>query len=165
MTIKNFIKIAFIFALTFLQTVLFAQSKLDTLAIQNMLQEEKNAWNNGDADTYSKHFAENGTFTNILGIFFTGRKAFHDRHEQIFKGIFNKTVLEQDITSLRFVRPDVAIVETLTWISEFSKLGPPKGTYLDDKGRLYTRLLQVMVKEEADWKIVTYHNIDVKSNH
>jgi hypothetical protein len=33
---------------------------------------------------------------------------------------------------------------------------------LDDKGRLRTRLLQVLAKEDGVWKIVAYHNVDVK---
>jgi hypothetical protein len=32
----------------------------------------------------------------------------------------------------------------------------------DAKGRLRTRLLQVMVKEAGDSKITVYHNVDVK---
>jgi hypothetical protein len=32
----------------------------------------------------------------------------------------------------------------------------------DDKGRLRTRLLQVIVKDGGEWKIVAYHNTDVK---
>ena len=145
-----------------LATTMQAQSKSDTTAIQNILQEEVVAWNNGDAKTYSKHFAEEGTFTNILGMFFKGYKAFLERHEEIFKGRFRKTILEQKIASLKFVSSNVAIVETLTWISGFSKEGPPTGSHLDDKGRLYTRLLQVMVRGGNDWKIMTYHNVDLK---
>ena len=37
------------------------------------------------------------------------------------------------------------------------------GTNTDDKGRLRTRLLQVLVKEGNEWKITAYHNTDVKS--
>jgi hypothetical protein len=33
----------------------------------------------------------------------------------------------------------------------------------DVKGRLRTRLLQVMVKQGGDWKITVHHNVDVKS--
>jgi len=33
---------------------------------------------------------------------------------------------------------------------------------LDTKGRLRSRLLQVMVKDGGEWKIVTFHNTDVK---
>jgi hypothetical protein len=63
-------------------------------------------------------------------------------------------VASQEIVSLRFIRPDVAIAETLTWISGFSKAGPPPGTQLDANGRLRTRLLQLLKKDGGDWKIV-----------
>src|SRR4051812_22367437 len=53
-----------------------AQEKADSIAIQSILQEEVSSWNRGDAQTYSKHFAENGTFTNIRGLFFTGHQQF-----------------------------------------------------------------------------------------
>ncbi|WP_421795833.1 SgcJ/EcaC family oxidoreductase [Haliscomenobacter sp.] len=154
-------KYIFIF-LALLSAAAKAQNNEDTTAIKEILREEVFSWNNGDAVTYSQRFAENGTFTNILGMFFTGHQAFLDRHVEIFKGKFHKTTLSQNIVSLRFVRPDVAIVETLTWITGFSKEGAPPGTHLDTKGRLCTRLLQVMVKNKDGWKITVYHNVDVK---
>ena len=51
--------------------------------------------------------------------------------------------------------------EVLTSVTGIQKLSP--GTNTDDKGRLRTRLLQVMVKEGGEWKIVAYHNTDVKA--
>jgi uncharacterized protein (TIGR02246 family) len=155
-------RLAVVLVLIQFTTIIRAQNISDSTAIQNILQEEIVSWNNGDAETYSKHFDTEGTFTNILGLFFTGHKEFLVRHEQIFKGVFLGTALKQNIVSLKFVSPDVAVVETLTWISGFSKDGPPKGTYLDDKGRLRTRLLQVMVRNSGGWKIVVYHNVDIK---
>ena len=119
-------------------------------------------WNKGDTDGYSRDFAANGTFTNIRGMFFTGHQEFRDRHEAIFKGEFRGTSLKQEVVTLRFIRPDVAIAETLTWVSGFSKAGPPPGTLVDANGRLHTRLLQVLKKDGAEWKIVVYHNVDVK---
>jgi uncharacterized protein (TIGR02246 family) len=101
-------------------------------------------------------------FTNIRGMFFTGHQEFRDRHEAIFKGEFRGTSLKQETVSLRFIRPDVAIAETLTWVSGFSKAGPPPGTQLDANGRLRTRLLQVLKKDGGVWKIVVYHNVDIK---
>jgi uncharacterized protein (TIGR02246 family) len=131
-------------------------------AIQSIIQEETTTWNKGDAEGYSRHFAEEGTFTNVLGMFFTGHQKFLDRHAEIFKGPFRGTTARQEVASIRFIRRDVAIVETLTWISGFSEGGPPPNIHLDAKGRLRTRLLQVFVKTGKDWKIVTYHNVDVK---
>jgi uncharacterized protein (TIGR02246 family) len=131
--------------------------------IRNILQEENSSWNAGDATGYSRHFAEDGTFTNVLGMFFTGHKMFLDRHEVIFKGPFRGTIAKQEVVSLKFVKDDVAIVETLATISGFSKAGPPPGVRLDETGSLKTRLLQVFVKQGGDWKIVAYHNVDIKA--
>ena len=139
-----------------------AQNNPDETAIRQILDSEVTTWNKGDTDGYSRHFAADGTFTNIRGMFFTGHQEFRDRHEAIFKGEFRGTSLKQEIVSLRFIGPDVAIVETLTWVSGFSKAGPPRGTQVDANGRLLTRLLQVLKKDGGEWKIVVYHNVDVK---
>jgi uncharacterized protein (TIGR02246 family) len=138
------------------------QPSSDEIAIRNIIQEEITAWNSGDAVAYSRHFAADGTFTNIRGQFFTGREAFIERHEFIFKGPFHGSTLKQDVVSLKFARPDVAVVEVLTSVTGIQKLSP--GTNTDDKGRLRTRLLQVIVKDGGEWKIVAYHNTDVKSD-
>ncbi len=155
-------KIASILAAMLVATMLGAQSVPDETEIREIIQEEVATWNKGDAEAYSRHFATDGTFTNILGMFFTGHETFRDRHEEIFKGMFRGTVLRQDIVSVKFVRVDVAVVETLTWVSGFSKSGPPPGTHTDAKGRLRTRLLQVLVRDGSEWKIASYHNVDVK---
>ena len=138
------------------------QPSSDEIAIQNIIQEEITAWNAGDAAAYSRHFAADGTFTNIRGQFFTGREAFIERHDFIFKGPFHGGTLKQDVVSLKFARPDVAVVEVLTSVTGIQKLSP--GTNTDDKGRLRTRLLQVIVEDGGEWKIVAYHNTDVKSD-
>src|SRR5438270_7379827 len=85
-----------------------AQHLADSMVIQGILSEEVSSWNKGDAPTYSKHFAENGTFTNIRGMFFTGHQQFLERHIDIFKGMFHKTILQQDVVSFRFLSPDIA---------------------------------------------------------
>lgn len=60
----------------------------DETAIRQVLDNEVATWNKGDTDGYSRHFAVDGTFTNIRGMFFTGHQEFRDRHEVIFKGEF-----------------------------------------------------------------------------
>jgi uncharacterized protein (TIGR02246 family) len=132
----------------------------DETAIRKIIQDEDAAWNRGDATAYSRQFAADGTFTNIRGQFFTGYDAFLKQHEVIFGGIFKDTALQQDIVSLRFIGRDVAVVETLSSVSGVSKTAP--GTAPDDKGRLRTRLLQVVARQGGEWKIVAYHNVDVK---
>ncbi|PSR54989.1 hypothetical protein AHMF7605_16500 [Adhaeribacter arboris] len=147
-----------------LATTLKAQHTADSLAIRAILQEEVSSWNSKDALTYAKNFSEQGTFTNIRGMFFTGHKQFFDRHADLFEGLFSTTVLQQEVISFRFLKPDVAIVESLTWLSGFSPENAPKGVYLDSQGRIFTQLLQVFQKESGVWKIVAYHNIDLKED-
>ena len=154
-------KIAMILMTILVGTISGAQNAADEAAIRDILKEEVAAWNKGDADAYSRHFAEDGTFTNLLGMFFQGREAFRQRHEQIFHGAYGGSTKQSDVVSLKFIRPDVAIVESLQTVSGFQKLLP--GTSADAKGRLRTRLLQVLVKDGGEWKIATYHNVDVKS--
>jgi len=133
----------------------------ESAAILSILEEEVAAWNKGDAEGFARHFAPDGTFTNIVGTFLVGHKNFLERHEQIFKGPFHNTVLNQELVSLQFIRPDVALVETLVRLSGFLA-NPLPGVYIDEQGCLYSRLLQVMVKDNSAWKIAAYHNVDVK---
>ena len=139
----------------------FGQNSVDEHAIRDIVKDEIEAWNKADAMAYARHFASDGTFTNILGTFYKGHAAFVRRHDEVFKGIFRGSTLQQDIVSLQFVRPDVAVVEVLTAVSGFQKLSDAHES-VDEKGRLRTRLLQVMAKEGGVWKIVSYHNVDVK---
>jgi uncharacterized protein (TIGR02246 family) len=132
----------------------------DETAIRKIIQDEVAAWNRGDATAYSRQFAADGTFTNIRGQFFTGYDAFLKQHEVIFGKIFKNTTLQQDIVSLKFIGPDVAVVETLTSVSGMPETAP--GTAPDSKGRLRTRLLQLVARQGGEWKIVAYHNVDVK---
>ena len=154
-------KIAMILVTMLVGTISWAQSGAGEAAIRDILKEEVAAWNKGDANAYSQHFATDGTFTNLLGMFFQGREAFRERHEQIFRGASRGSTKQLDLVSLKFVCPNVAIVETLQTVMGFQKLLP--GTSADTKGRLRTRLLQVLVKDGGEWKIAAYHNVDVKS--
>jgi hypothetical protein len=61
---------------------------------------------------------------------------------------------------VKLMCPEVAIVERLQTITGFQQLLP--GTSADAKGRLHTRLLQVMVQGGGEWKITAYHNVDMK---
>ena len=132
----------------------------DEGAIREIVANETRAWNQGDAAAYSRDFAEDGLFTNILGMSFVGHEAFVRQHDVIFRGLFRNTTLQQDIEALTFPRPDVALVTVLTAVSGLPQM--PPGAAPDEKGRLRTRLLQVVVKEAGEWKVVAYHNVDVK---
>ncbi|HEY4885061.1 MAG TPA: SgcJ/EcaC family oxidoreductase [Myxococcales bacterium] len=68
--------ILLLLSLLSLAAVAAKDSKADEAAIRKVVQDEVAAWNAGDAIAYSRHFAEDGTFTNIRGEFYSGHEAF-----------------------------------------------------------------------------------------
>ena len=139
--------------------------KTDHTAFQDItriLDEQATGWNNGDALTYSKAFAEDGCFTNIFGMYHEGYDEFFRKHKMILEGVFKGSAFEYKVSRFKFATDELAIVETLITVSNFSKSGAFNKIYTDKNGRLITRLLQVFQKEEDQWKIIAYHNIDIK---
>lgn len=137
-------------------------SATEEAGIRRIVEEQVTAWNVGDAIAFSKTFAENGSFTNIRGTVFYGHQAFEDRHREIFTGFFKGSTLAMSITRIRFVRPDVAIVDLSTELSHLS--GAPPGVRPNAAGRILTRLQEVFVKDNGVWRVESYHNVDVKAS-
>ena len=116
------------------------------------------AWARGDAIAYAHRFANDGTFTNFLGMFFQGRDAFRDRHDAVFGTVFQGSTLGLRIATLRFVRSDVAIADTEAEVRGLTAV--PSGLTAVD-GVVRSRLLMVLVKEQEEWWITAYHNVAV----
>ena len=127
-----------------------------------IIEEQVAAWNAGDAKAFSRHFAEDGSFTNIQGAVFYGHRAFEDRHVEIFRTFFKGTKLVMTPTRIRLVRPDVAIADIATVVSELAGRTSP-GVQARPDGTIRTRLQEVFVKRGDDWSIASYHNVDIKA--
>jgi len=128
--------------------------------IRAIIAEQAAAWNVGDAKAFSSHFADDGSFTNIRGTVFYGQQAFEDRHREIFATFFKGSKLAMSASRIRFVRPDVAIVDIATEVSVLH--GTPPGISPNNTGTIQTRLQEVYVKDRGEWRIASYHNVDVK---
>ena len=107
----------------------------------------------------SEHVAEDVSFTNIFGTVRYGRAEFKQRHVQIEQSIFKGTLVKTSIGKLRFVRPDVAIVDISGEMTGFA--GVPPGLPVGTDGTLRFKLLEVLVKEKGEWWITEYHNVAV----
>lgn len=131
-------------------------------SILQILNEQARGWNEGNAELYANAFSDDGSFTNIFGMFFRGHNIFLQKHDSILKGVFKNSVFEYKLARLHFPVDDVAVVETLITVSGLNKSGPFQMIYTDKDGRMFTRLIQVLVKKMNVWKIVSYHNVDIK---
>ena len=84
-------------------------------------------------------------------------------HERCRRGFFKGSKLAMSPTRIRFVRPDVAIVDVATELSEL-RGRTPSGVKARGDGKIRTRLQEVFVKDGGRWRIASYHNVDVKGD-
>jgi uncharacterized protein (TIGR02246 family) len=105
----------------------------------------------------SDHVTEDVSFTNIFGTVRFGREEFIERHKEIAQTFFKGTTAKSSITKLRFVRPDVAVVDVAGELSGFQKVYP--GLPVGKDGILRNKLCLVLVKEDGAWWITEFHNV------
>jgi uncharacterized protein (TIGR02246 family) len=129
-----------------------------TDAIRALLDEQERAWRAGDAEAFSRAMAPGVVFTNVVGLFSIGREGFEAQHRHIFATFYKGSTLRQTVERITYVRPDVAIVNTLTQVTGFGALPSAIPT---SGGTLTTRLEQVLVREHGGWQIAAFHNVVV----
>jgi uncharacterized protein (TIGR02246 family) len=129
----------------------------DEAEIQELLGELTDAWNRGDTGAFGARYRSEATFTNVNGGFYVGRDEFNLRHAEVFRGVFRGTTLALTVRKLRFLRPDVAIVDIDVGI--FGCHARPPGVQVGSDGALRTCLLMVLTKDAGKWWIAAYHNV------
>jgi uncharacterized protein (TIGR02246 family) len=131
---------------------------VDRAAIEAVLTRQSAAWEAGNAGAFAADAQEGVLFTNVVGMFSIGRAPSIAQHERIFSTIYKGSRMEQEIVAITLVRPDVAIVDTLTKLVDAPHR--PLGVELID-GAVRSRLEQVMVKDGTEWKVASFHNVAV----
>ncbi|MFI5197802.1 MAG: SgcJ/EcaC family oxidoreductase [Thermoanaerobaculia bacterium] len=129
--------------------------------IRKVIDAEEDAWNRGDVKAFAARFQEEGSFTDIFGTVSRGRKEVESRHAALFASYFKGSLLALKVRKVRFLHPDVAIVDIDTEVTGFHK--PPPAIYVDAEKVIRTRLVQVMVKAGNEWTIASFHDVDVKT--
>ena len=133
----------------------------DRAAILAVLADQEAAWARGDAAGFAAHTTDDVVFTNVVGMFSVGRAPFIGQHAHIFSTIYKGSRMTQELVHIALVRPDVAVVDTLTKGEGMSHI-PPGGQLID--GAIRTRLEQVMVREGGAWRVAAFHNVFVQPN-
>jgi uncharacterized protein (TIGR02246 family) len=129
----------------------------DETEIQEFINELAEAWARGDAKAYGARYQADATFTNVLGEFYVGRQQFDLRHDEIFRGAFKGTTVKMEIRKLRFLRPDVAVLDLDTGLFGVKVRLP--GAQAGADGAIRSCLLMVLTKERGRWEIAAYHNV------
>ena len=129
-------------------------------AIRKIVAEQVTAWNAGDGAAYAKHLAPEAAFTNLFGMVMYGAPAFAKRHREILSTFYKGTTKHHSIRRIRFVTPDVAIVDIDNEVRGVKAM--PPGIVVPPDGVVKTQLMEVFVRRGGEWRIEAYHNVDLK---
>jgi uncharacterized protein (TIGR02246 family) len=130
-------------------------------AILAIVAEQAAAWNAGDGRRYAAHVSPEVSFTNLFGMVMYGGPAFTQRHEEILATFYKGTTKRHVVRKVRFVTPDVAIVDI---DNELRGVGTmPAGMPTPPDGIIRTQLMEVFARHDGRWVIEAYHNVDTKA--
>ena len=126
----------------------------DEGAIQDILKQLETAWNAYDSVSFAAAFVEDANFIQIFGGQLDGRAAIEAAHRHIFNTIYKGSHANFQLRSIRFVRPDVAIVFSRAQVN-FQE-GP-------EAREIETRPTLIVAKEESAWRIVAFQNTKISA--
>ncbi len=126
-----------------------SNSMADRGAIDTIVAGLEAAWNAGDGGRFGAPFAADADFVTIRAEHLRGREAIASGHAAIFRTIYGGSVNRFTIESLRFVRPDVALVHV------DAALDAPTGRLA---GRHMAKFSAVLTREPGGWQITSFHN-------
>ena len=128
----------------------------DTAAINAVLTDRFLAgWNAHDAHVFASAFAEDADFTNNRGQSAVGRYLIEQFHAQVFQKMFSKSHLSTEVKKIRFLKPDVAVVD-VRW--EMTDSVTVDGIPVPYRTGL---LALVFTTSGGPWFITVMHEIDL----
>ena len=116
----------------------------DEQVIEGILQQIETAWNRYDSISFAAAFAEDANFIHIFGGQLDGRPAIEAAHRHIFETIYKGSHASFVLRSIRFLRPDVALVFARAQVK--FKEG-------NEAREIETRPTLVVIKEQEKWQI------------
>ncbi len=131
----------------------------DKESIEKILKDFAEGWNVHDVKKFSKVFAEDADFTNVMGVSRHGRTAIEEMHEPLFKTIWAQSILQITKSKIRSIKPDVAAVDA--WWN-LDRLKSPDG---GDRSPRNGLLNFVMTKYMNNWLITVMHNMDLPGSN
>lgn len=129
-------------------------STKDEASLRQIVQQLQDGWNAHDGKAFAAPFAADADYVIVNGMKIKGREAIEKGHAAIFANIYKDSHNIGTVQSIRFLRPDVAIVH-VEWKLEFRVGSETK------KARAMNTI--IMTKEGGKWSIAAFHNTPIAS--
>ena len=129
-------------------------SSKDEDAIRQVVQQIQDGWNAHDGKAFAAPFAADADYVVVNGMKIKGREAIEKGHTAIFTTIYKDSHNIGTVKSIRFLRPDVAVVH-VEWNLEFRVGGETR------KGHAVNTM--VMTKDGGKWSIAAFQNTPIQA--
>ncbi|MFE3001218.1 SgcJ/EcaC family oxidoreductase [Nocardia sp. NPDC059246] len=125
------------------------QQITDETTVRALFDRSNQAWADGDAAAYAQVFTPDADYVTWFGARLRGREAIRASHEPLFAKYMKGTRLDGEITGLRFVTPDVAVVHGRGAVVK----GKRRRNRFNTKANVY-----VAVRRDGEWGFAAFHN-------
>lgn len=126
----------------------------DESAVRHLLEQVLEAWARGDGSEFAAAFAMDGDVIFFDGSHVHGRKQIATVMEQLFGTLLKGTRCIAEVKTLRFVTPDVALMQTLGGAAYPGETEVPS--------KRYSIQTFVAVRLQGIWTIASFQNTRVQ---
>jgi uncharacterized protein (TIGR02246 family) len=129
-----------------------AQSQEDKAAVQNVPHAFAAAWAKHDGQQLGKIMSENVDFVDVAGDWLRGRTDFALYHSRLLSGRFSDSTLTPLATSVRFLRPDLAVLHW-SW-----KIEGDRNLDLTPRKPRFGLFTMIVEKTDGKWLVTVAQN-------
>jgi uncharacterized protein (TIGR02246 family) len=123
-------------------------------AIRQLLATVAASWARGDGYAFASVFSDDADFMSLRGKRTHGRAAIAAAHNRLFSTVYRGSKVELDVEQIRFLRPDIAIVDIAARYPGQGIPGP------DGKSvGSHSYGMAVIERRPAGWEIVAFQNM------
>jgi len=126
----------------------------DESAVRALVQKCIEGWNKGSGEAFAAQFAEDSDFVVANGRHDKGRTQIASSHQQIFDTFFKGTRLWLQVKSVRFLKPDVALIHTASKV-----LRPGESDASPEPELIQT---WIVLKHGNEWLIDAFQNTPIQ---
>jgi uncharacterized protein (TIGR02246 family) len=103
------------------------EQQTDETAIRELLDRQVAGWDAGDADAYASVFTPDADYVTFLGSHYRGRDAIAASYMPLFAKLLKGSQLKTEITQLRFLTADVALIHSKAAVLRSGRGRPRRG--------------------------------------
>jgi uncharacterized protein (TIGR02246 family) len=121
----------------------------DEREIRALLDRLFDSWARGDATAFVADFTDDMDYVSYDGSR-RGRHESEEEHRELFRTVLYGSQLTEEVESIRFVTPDVAVVHLVGSIIDGWRSTPRR--------RRLSRQTMVAVRRDGRWMVTAFHN-------